>query len=48
MSDNRGVRIHRFGGPEVLELEDLPVPEPREAHRTLEQEHPRGKVVLEV
>ena len=24
----RAVRIHRFGGPEVLQLEDLPTPEP--------------------
>jgi NADPH:quinone reductase-like Zn-dependent oxidoreductase len=30
LADNRGVRIHRFGGPEVLELEDLPMPEPRD------------------
>ena len=25
----KAVRIHRFGGPEVLEVEDVPVPEPR-------------------
>ena len=24
------IRMHRFGGPEVLELEDVPVPQPRE------------------
>jgi NADPH:quinone reductase-like Zn-dependent oxidoreductase len=24
------IRIHRFGGPEVLELEDAPVPQPSE------------------
>jgi NADPH:quinone reductase-like Zn-dependent oxidoreductase len=27
---NKAVRIHRFGGPEVLQLEDVPVPEPRD------------------
>ncbi|MBV9749617.1 MAG: NADP-dependent oxidoreductase [Acetobacteraceae bacterium] len=27
---NRAVRIHRFGGPEVLQIEDVPVPEPRD------------------
>src|SRR5258708_36772416 len=26
----RAIRIHRFGGPEVLDLEDVPVPQPRE------------------
>ena len=30
MPTNRGVRIHRFGGPEVLELEDLPMPQPQD------------------
>ena len=24
------IRMHRFGGPEVLELEDVTVPQPRE------------------
>ena len=26
----KAIRIHRFGGPEVLDLEDVPVPQPRE------------------
>src|SRR3982075_3112199 len=26
----KAIRIHRFGGPEVLDLEDAPVPQPRE------------------
>ena len=26
----KAIRIHRFGGPEVLELEDVPVPQPDE------------------
>jgi NADPH:quinone reductase-like Zn-dependent oxidoreductase len=26
----KAIRIHRFGGPKVLELEDVPVPQPRE------------------
>ena len=25
----KAVRIHSFGGPEVLRLEDVPVPEPK-------------------
>jgi NADPH:quinone reductase-like Zn-dependent oxidoreductase len=25
----KAIRIHRFGGPEVLELDDIPVPQPR-------------------
>ena len=29
MATSRGVRIHRFGGPEVLQMEDLPMPTPR-------------------
>ncbi len=27
---NRAVRIHRFGGPDVLQIEDVPVPEPQD------------------
>ncbi len=27
---NKAIRIHRFGGPEVLQLEDVPMPEPRD------------------
>lgn len=30
MSTAKTVRIHRLGGPEVLEIENLPLPEPRE------------------
>src|ERR1700736_7090319 len=26
----KAIRIHRFGGPEVLDLEDVPVPQPCE------------------
>jgi NADPH:quinone reductase-like Zn-dependent oxidoreductase len=24
----KAIRIHRFGGPEVLELDDVPIPQP--------------------
>ena len=24
----KAIRVHRYGGPEVLELEDIPVPAP--------------------
>lgn len=27
----KAARIHRFGGPEVLKFEDIPVPEPGES-----------------
>lgn len=30
MATMKAMRIHAFGGPEVLKLEDLPIPEPRE------------------
>ena len=30
MAMMKAVRIHRFGGPEVMELEEVPVPQPRE------------------
>src|SRR5690349_21642821 len=26
----KAIRIHRFGGPEVLELDDVPIPQPGE------------------
>jgi NADPH:quinone reductase-like Zn-dependent oxidoreductase len=29
-SDMKAVRIHAFGGPEVLQLDDIDIPEPRE------------------
>ena len=25
----RAIQIHRFGGPDVLELKDIPIPEPK-------------------
>jgi NADPH:quinone reductase-like Zn-dependent oxidoreductase len=31
MGTMKAIRIHRFGGPEILELEDVPVPEPGES-----------------
>lgn len=30
MDMTRVVRIHRFGGPDVLEVEDLPMPQPQD------------------
>ena len=27
---NKAIRIHRFGGPEVLQIDDVPVPEPQD------------------
>lgn len=30
MTTMKAVRIHRFGGPEVMEMEDVPIPEPGE------------------
>ena len=30
MPTNRGVRIHRFGGADVLQLEDIPMPQPQD------------------
>lgn len=26
----KAIRIHRFGGPETMVLEDVPIPQPRE------------------
>ena len=30
MASNKGVRIHRFGGSDVLQLEELPMPQPQD------------------
>lgn len=30
MATMKAVRIHRFGGPDVMEIEEVPVPEPRD------------------
>lgn len=30
MATMHAVRIHQFGGPEVMQIEDLPIPEPRD------------------
>ncbi len=41
----KAVRIHQFGGPEVLRIEDLPDPEPGEGGilvRVLASSSPRG------
>jgi NADPH:quinone reductase-like Zn-dependent oxidoreductase len=38
MPNMKCVRIHRFGGPEVLQLDTLPIPEPK-AHEVLVRVH---------
>jgi NADPH:quinone reductase-like Zn-dependent oxidoreductase len=47
------VRIHEFGGPEVLKIEDSRIPDPgpgevRLAHRYLEAGQQVGKIVVTV
>jgi hypothetical protein len=50
----KAVRIHRFGGPEVLDLEDVPEPHASDDMLLIDVRaasvnpaaHPRGKVVL--
>ncbi len=52
----RAVRVHQYGGPEVLTIDTLPAPQPgagqlaevAEAHRLLESRSSVGKVILTV
>ena len=44
----KAAQFSRFGGPEVLEIVDLPNPIPAQdrAHRVSERGHVRGRLVL--
>ncbi|MGH7898068.1 MAG: hypothetical protein ACREQQ_08950 [Candidatus Binatia bacterium] len=51
----RAIRVHRPGGPETLELDEVPDPTPKAgealveidaAHRALEERRTTGKVLL--
>jgi len=39
----KAVSMHEYGGPEVLELEEVPVPEPGN-----DEGHVRGKIDIQV
>ena len=49
MSDSmKAVRMHEFGGDDVLALEDVPRPDTAKAHAHVAGGHRRGKVVVEI
>lgn len=44
----KAVRMHDFGGGDVMVLEDVQRPEAAKAHAHVEGGHSRGKVVVEI
>jgi len=48
METMNAVRIHTYGGPEVLVYEEVLRPQPKNGELLSQRGHARGKIVLKV